>query len=115
MMNRIGYFDSANIDWNIFEIPTSNAQSMGMAVDANGDIWFTESGRKANSIARLVRSTVPQKESVTVAGGSKQKMQRGSFGTKAEESGSAILVGGAIGLIIIVVGFVFIRSKRSKA
>jgi len=116
MMNRIGYFDSANIDWNIFEIPTSNAQPMGMAIDANGDIWFTESGRRANSIARLVRSTVPQKESAaTIAGEDEQKMRRGSFGTEAEESGSPIfLVGGTIGLIIIVVGFVFIRRKRSK-
>jgi len=115
MMNRIGYFDSTNIDWNIFEIPTSNAQPMGMAIDANGDIWFTESGRRANSIAKLVRATVPKKESAAGAGEDEQKMQSGVFDTEVEESGSAMfLVGGAVALIIIVVGFVLIRRKRSK-
>ncbi len=114
MMNRIGYFDSANMDWNIFEIPTPNAQPMGMVIDANGDIWFTQSGRKANSIARLVRSTVPQKESAGSSPG-EQKMRRASSNMDAEGSGSGmLLVGGAIALIIVVGGFVFIRSKRSK-
>ena len=60
MMNRFGYFDTVKLEWSLFGIPTANSQPMNMDIDSKGDIWFTESGRDANKVARIVKASVPE-------------------------------------------------------
>lgn len=58
MTNKYGYFHSEEVRWEIFDITRANAQPMDMIVDNNGDIWFTQSDREANSIVKIVNSSV---------------------------------------------------------
>jgi len=60
MTNKYGYFDSLKVRWEMFDIKRANAQPMDIVVDNNDDIWFTQSDRDANSIVKIVNSTVPE-------------------------------------------------------
>jgi streptogramin lyase len=118
MMNRVGYFDAITLKWGIFPIPTINSQPMDIEIDSKGDIWFTQSGHKANKIARLVRSTVPEAEALS-GGGATGATDRGKKGwldaqgsTKSKRVVSLVIAGAVI-FIAIVLGFLYIRRPRS--
>ena len=122
MMNRVGFFDTINLKWSIFPIPTINAQPMDIGIDSKGDIWFTQSGLKANKIARLIRSTVPAELSGGGAardGIQDRNLTKQDSLTEKSFAGlqrlAIIFVVGGIVLLTVVLGFVFIRRKRSKA
>lgn len=65
-LNRVGYFDQVALTWRLVDIPTANSQPMNIDIDSKGDIWFTQSDRKANRIARLVSSTMPGNKETSV-------------------------------------------------
>ncbi|MDH5541686.1 MAG: hypothetical protein OEY64_01845 [Nitrospinota bacterium] len=113
MMNRFGYFDTVKLTWSIFAIPTANSQPMSMDLDSAGDIWFTESGRDANKIARVVRSTVPEN------GGSSaisdmEKEENAKAGKKSGKRRLPVFL--AIGLfaVVLIAGFAFSRKAKKN-
>lgn len=116
MMNRIGFFDAVSLDWKIFSIPTPNSQPMDIEIDSRGDIWFSQSDRKANKIARLIRSTVPEAEALS--GGSAGAYGDGKGGqVEAKHAprlkpSAGFIITAAVVIVLVVLGLLLVRRKR---
>lgn len=114
-MNKVGFFHADELYWNMFEIPTANAQPMNVALDSKGDVWFTESDRNANSIARLVTSTIPSKKVMKEREQGAPATAGGSTAASGEqESYAGFYMAIAAILLAAAVGFFMLRKSGSK-
>ena len=109
MTNQIGYFDSINLGWKLFEIPTANSQPMGVTVDKAGDIWFTQSDRHANKISRLKVSTIHEH---APAAQQTQTMENESASQKGAVSMSTVLL--LTLAIILIAGAALFITRKAK-
>lgn len=113
-MNKVGFFHSAELYWNMFEIPTANAQPMNVALDSKGDVWFTESDRNSNSIARLVSSTIPAREVMEKREQGAPATASGGAPAGAHESYARFYAAIAAIVLAAALGFFMLRKSGSK-
>ncbi|MDH5508744.1 MAG: hypothetical protein OEZ32_00125 [Nitrospinota bacterium] len=109
MTNQVGFFDSINLKWSLFEIPTANSQPMGVTVDAKGDVWFTQSDRHANKISRLIVSSLKTDQALTP----RVHKDQNAEAAKAGGRGMTMLIILTL-VVILVVGtgvFMFRKAK----
>lgn len=117
--NQVGYFDSAGeLAWTMFPIPVANSQPMNVAQDSAGNLWFTLSDRHANSVMKLVTSTVPEKKKEAAATANKSGEGADTTSERAAAQPGAdkaqLYLSGVIVFIVLFTGLWIIRRFRIK-